>query len=202
MMAADNNPSAGTPHTTTIPNIALWIQLQSLLLTASNSSMRLILRDFPFVPREHLRHLLRQHNDLLLPTYLALETIIYKWGDIEWKPWPMDFDHEDIPPLSAGHLLESGAMIARFQTHAQTKIRSLLQELQASRTIRLSRDRKRSMDKEKEEEEKRIHREAEENGEVSECQCCFDEHLTHRMVHCNGEHEHVSLPKASAAISS
>lgn len=155
-------------------------------------STKLILRDFPFVPVENIRNLLGRHNHLLLPTYLALERIIFTWNDTEQKPWRMRFEQKNIPRISSRHRQELAAIIDRFKQNTHAKLREFFEELQAARAIRASRDRKRSMEREMEEEEKRIDREAEERGEVSECQCCFIDYPDHRMVHCNGEEEHVS----------
>lgn len=104
----------------------------------------------------------------------------------------MNFEPEDVKPISFQHTQELAAGIARCTKDRHAEIKESLEELQASRVIRASRDRRRQMDKKNEEEEKRRDREAEERGEVSECQCCFLEYPIFRMVHCNGEHRHVS----------
>lgn len=153
--------------------------------------------EFPVISYEHSFELLSGNNLLLLPTYLAIESILHTWEKKKKKKQPCgmtinpgqcpSYDPEETPCLPAG---------CEHETYENDPlVFELLKELKVCRVIRASRDAKRAkVEAMNNTDEPSCIRFSLENGEVAFCHQCFGEFAANNMIHCEGEGHHVSDP--------
>lgn len=68
--------------------------------------------------------------------------------------------------------------------------KEVLEELTAARRIRRKAEEKREVERQAELAEEENTRQAERDGTMGECNCCYGDYPLNRMVHCNGDFEH------------
>jgi len=144
----------------------------------------MIAGDFPFVPMKVIQHVLSENNSLLFPTYLALDEIIEQAGEripFNWaykkRPSPMPSKY------SEANIDESIRSADRSLERERGEV-ELMEELKAARIARRhARMEQQNFD------------EARSRGEIKECECCFGDFAENRLVHCNGDDIHVSIPQ-------
>lgn len=143
-------------------------------------SIKLISIDFPLVPVETVQTLLQLHSNLLLPTYLSLEKVLYIRDASTPESAKTTLSIEFIPGVDLGFVeaINNAERQCIGATNCQDAKESVA-ELDAARIIRASRDNTR---------EKMLA-----DNRKAECMCCFDEQPFRRMVRCNGEPSHVSF---------
>lgn len=148
---------------------------QSLYRKATKT---LLMAEFPFIYAQDLHKVLKEKNDYLFQTYIALD-IAYADGEAS-SPYeskkvptkPLDIELEFL--RNGWHPAHKDA-IAEF--HAAQKI------CEDKAAIRADKNRQ------EQEELDNINR-AKAEGTMSECGCCFEEFPLNRMVHCNGDELH------------
>jgi hypothetical protein len=151
-------------------------------------------RHFKFLPLNIISQTMAQRDNLLLPTYLDLEEKLRLWDTYMEKPWPGLGQHvviqsdEFLTALSGDtSFIKPTAQDARGVFDG-----AVFTELLSAIRIRNSRIRAVEEEKSKKAEQERLDKEALANGVVGECGCCFLHYPLSRMVHCDGENEHVS----------
>lgn len=138
---------------------------------------------------------MKENNNLLLPSYLAMEKILRNWASYPTKPWRT---------VSEEVALVNTQLLTNLASDTTTMKRTvgdindpgsaaLYKELLCAGRIRGSRIKK-ALQKDADKPVEDIHDDqTQHEWLISECQCCFTETPYHRMVFCDGKDEHVRI---------
>ncbi|KAK0702032.1 hypothetical protein B0T26DRAFT_744932 [Lasiosphaeria miniovina] len=139
---------------------------------------KLLTVEFPFIYVHDLQKVLKEKNEYLFQTYMALDTA-YADGEANspFAPKKVPTKPLDIEVEFLGMERHPAYKDALAEFHAAQKI------CQDKAAIRADKSRQ------EQEELDNINR-AKAGGTMSECGCCFDEFPLNRMVHCNGDEIH------------
>ncbi|ODQ55001.1 hypothetical protein SAICODRAFT_89121 [Saitoella complicata NRRL Y-17804] len=131
--------------------------------------------DFPVIPDAYIRHVMKQNNDLYLPTYLALKKVDTSAENGNLLPYkPMNIARRRNAAF--GMILASDAC---------APIREEIEYWQAKQTERMSKE---VCEKERERAERENEEFHELIGGMVECGCCFAEVPINRVSQCEDGH--------------
>lgn len=146
-------------------------------------------QDFPRATIKSITKLLAEHNNCLMQTYLALDEITRDWKSGKTKAH-FEFKKTRTPPNPELEPANLDGTIRDSTTPDRTRA---LEELRAARQVCEAEQSRRNTARAKVLEEENNFKQAQEEGTIAECGCCFDEQPLNRMVHCdNPDAEHVS----------
>lgn len=134
---------------------------------------------------------MRKNNMILFSAYIEIEETLYNWEKHQEKPWS---------PLSPVHLLYKAHSWDFLRQEFENMIKScsdplrkaIFEEFATSRRVRLAIDKQRKDNMDKVEKERKLDEEAEAQGDMFVCQCCFTKCLNRTMISCDNEEAHVS----------
>lgn len=152
---------------------------------------KLLSQEFARVRVEDVKNLLTEKNGCLLPTYLALEDVTRRWAE-GGDPGPLQLKMKKTSTAPEARYLPANIDAAIHQEANPTR-KEVLEELKSARQLRQVLAAERGEEEQKLREEADNLASAQRDGTIAECGCCFGESALNRMVHCNGEGEHVSL---------
>ncbi|KAI8307029.1 hypothetical protein K4K61_003938 [Colletotrichum sp. SAR11_59] len=161
-------------------------------------SKKVLSQDFPRATIKSITKLLAEHNNCLMQTYLALDEITRDWKSGKTKA-RFEFKKTRTPPNPELEPANLDGTIRDSTTPDRTRA---LEELRAARQVCEVEQSRRNSARAKVQEEENNFKQAQEEGTIAECGCCFDERPLNRMVHCdNPDAEHnlkqLYKPKAS-----
>ncbi|KAK0636666.1 hypothetical protein B0T17DRAFT_86791 [Bombardia bombarda] len=143
--------------------------------TYVKTSKYLLMLAFPLVYATDVDHLLSENKLMVYPSYLALDKEF-----ASGNPNPR-FKTKQVPTkFSDADSIEPGSSSFFGQRDAWRDFQAALDLCKADAA-------QRSESKLREEEEARNLQEAKLEGNVAECQCCCDEFILNKMVHCNAD---------------
>lgn len=138
--------------------------------------------EFPRIPLTFIDAALRLSNYHLFPAYTFLEEAQRTWN-------PANPSYNEIKSarkvVTKYNPVEVDALLANKSTSPDKML--ALRELVAARRMRLKADEKRRAERQAELDEEENTRQAERDGTMTECGCCFSDYPLNRMVHCNSE---------------
>ncbi|KND89942.1 E3 ubiquitin-protein ligase [Tolypocladium ophioglossoides CBS 100239] len=141
----------------------------------------LISADYPQVPAIAILAAMTNNRDHLFPAYVAVYEMLLERDD--GHPW------KSQQQLPAGRYAPEN-IEQRILASADSAERETLMELRAARRKVAFMERKHRAKLELERAEKANFDECQAKGLVKECECCFMDYATNRLVHCNGETAH------------
>lgn len=154
----------------------------SLYITTART---LLQQAYPFVPHKHVTSHLLEHRNCLLPALLDLDSHIVDKG-----PMGLAFVFKKTKTkLNPVYSLESLPGTIRIEESAIKK--EALEEYLAALKVRQLRKAKREEEKQQEIKEAANVRQAQRDGTIKECECCYGDFPMNRMVHCNASSLHV-----------
>ncbi|KAJ0287899.1 hypothetical protein Brms1b_004032 [Colletotrichum noveboracense] len=163
-------------------------------------SKKVLSQDFPRATIKSITKLLAEHNNCLMQTYLALDEITRDWKSGKTKA-RFEFKKTRTPPNPELEPANLDGTIRDSTTPDRTRA---LEELRAARQVCEAEQSRRNSARAKVLEEENNFKQAQEEGTIAECGCCFDERPLNRMVHCDNpdaEHRAVFLDdKLQAAL--
>ncbi|KAL3296707.1 ring finger protein [Colletotrichum asianum] len=150
-------------------------------------SKKVLSQDFPRATIKSITKLLAEHNNCLMQTYLALDEITRDWKSGKTKA-RFEFKKTRTPPNPELEPANLDGTIRDSTTPDRTRA---LEELRAARQVCEVEQSRRNSARAKVQEEENNFKQAQEEGTIAECGCCFDERPLNRMVHCdNPDAEH------------
>ncbi|KAI8280486.1 hypothetical protein K4K60_004910 [Colletotrichum sp. SAR11_57] len=153
-------------------------------------SKKVLSQDFPRATIKSITKLLAEHNNCLMQTYLALDEITRDWKSGKTKA-RFDFKKTRTPPNPELEPANLDGTIRDSTTPDRTRA---LEELRAARQVCEAEQSRRNSARAKVLEEENNFKQAQEEGTIAECGCCFDERPLNRMVHCdNPDAEHRAI---------
>lgn len=158
--------------------------------TDHESREQLLRQEFAHAGSPDVASVLAANGKLLLPAYIALHDRFPLWdGNGKLVKTGSGGDktltRADLayPPRLLDEMIHAANATSEHQA---------LQELRAARWVVRARAVNRGDAERKKRAEQANFARAQAEGTVMECQCCFDDFAMNRMVHCNGDEEHVS----------
>lgn len=135
---------------------------------------------------------MRENDNLLLASYLALELVLRNWASYSIKPWPTltSTEAETSTRLLSEFARSTDSLKASIGDLADSNP-ILFTELVAATQVRDERIKVAVQQEERVDAEKRRDAEALAEGFIGECGCCYDDFPIHRMIHCDAQSEHV-----------
>ncbi|KAI8151352.1 E3 ubiquitin-protein ligase RNF216 [Colletotrichum sp. SAR 10_70] len=153
-------------------------------------SKKVLSQDFPRATIKSITKLLAEHNNCLMQTYLALDEITRDWKSGKTKA-RFEFKKTRTPPNPELEPANLDGTIRDSTTPDRTRA---LEELRAARQVCEAEQSRRNSARAKVLEEENNFKQAQEEGTIAECGCCFDEQPLNRMVHCdNPDAEHRAM---------
>ncbi|KAI8285241.1 E3 ubiquitin-protein ligase RNF216 [Colletotrichum sp. SAR 10_98] len=153
-------------------------------------SKKVLSQDFPRATIKGITKLLAEHNNCLMQTYLALDEITRDWKSGKTKA-RFEFKKTRTPPNPELEPANLDGTIRDSTTPDRTRA---LEELRAARQVCEAEQSRRNSARAKVLEEENNFKQAQEEGTIAECGCCFDEQPLNRMVHCdNPDAEHRAM---------
>jgi len=149
-------------------------------------SRQLLSQAFPKMYAKDLDTVLQQNNNCLFPAFMALNKIMQEWDNDNPSFTLKKTSTRGVPEYQHDKLEEA------ITEAKQDWTRETLEEYHAA--IQVSRAQQSKIEAEKQQaiEEEQNLKQAQEDGNVQDCECCFTEHAINRMVHCDGDTLHVS----------
>ncbi|KAL1868220.1 hypothetical protein VTK73DRAFT_3813 [Phialemonium thermophilum] len=137
---------------------------------------------FPHIYAKDMRAALKVNDNRLLPTYLSLRNM------------KVGFEEGDLRPkvkIQIPEVLWTADKVKRaIKNSIHESHKSALEEFQAAERIATALEAQRLAEQQKEMQERANLNAAQLNGTAAECQCCYDEFATNRMVYCDGKIAH------------
>ncbi|KAI8685601.1 hypothetical protein NCS55_00233000 [Fusarium keratoplasticum] len=156
-------------------------------------TQKILAGDFPYVPMKSLVEIMSNHKNHLYPSYIATLEIaannMFHGAPLPWTPKkypsPIDKRYED---KSIFVTLRSTQDPTEGYLVAELALSRLVKRQQSLRLSTLSISRRDALSLQQ----------AIASGRVSECEGCFAEYPTNRLIHCDGERPHLFCPKCCA----
>ncbi|KAH6895708.1 hypothetical protein B0T10DRAFT_557892 [Thelonectria olida] len=150
---------------------------------------KLLANEFPNVRIQTVRDVIKENGDNLAPAYMQL----WKLGQMDDKDSSREWKKKKrTSPLYAQYFPSN--IMDTIKNCPLPWMKTLLEELCAARLLAKSWDGEMAAAKEaeaaKKAEEKNT-KEAIARGDVADCECCYAETPTNRLVHCNGDKPHL-----------
>ncbi|CAI0645626.1 unnamed protein product, partial [Colletotrichum noveboracense] len=146
-----------------------------------STSKKVLCQDFSQATTKSVAKLLKEHNNCLMQTYLDLDEIYRNWEGGKAKVG-FNFKKTRTPPDLE---LEPANLDSTLNSLRLSDMKRALEELRAARQVCAAQLVKRNSVMAKILNEENNFRQAQEEGTIAECGCCFDERPLNRMVHCN-----------------
>ncbi|KAJ0348668.1 hypothetical protein COL154_013721 [Colletotrichum chrysophilum] len=146
-------------------------------------SKKVLCQDFPRATTKSVAKLLKEHNNCLMQTYLDLDEICRNWEGSKAKVG-FNFKKTRTPPDLE---LEPVNLDSTLNSLPLSDMKKALEELRAARKVCAAELAKRNSVMAEILDEENNFRQAQEEGTIAECGCCFDERPLNRMVHCNNQ---------------
>lgn len=139
---------------------------------------------------DDLRRVLEENGKLLYPTFLAMDKTVKEWDNNNPAFRTKKVTRQPYVPIDEANLQ------ARIQACQSQTEREVLEEFAA---VRATQSKVANEARAKQEEERRElenFEQAQAEGNVTECGCCFVDYAMNRMIHCDGNTLHVSSSTA------
>ncbi|CAI0652538.1 unnamed protein product [Colletotrichum noveboracense] len=152
-----------------------------------STSKKVLCQDFPRAATKSVVKLLKENDNSLMQTYLALDEIYRNWEAGKTKVGFKFKKTRTLPDLE----LEPANLDSTLNSLPLSDMKRALEELRAARQVCEAIQSKRKSAEAKVLDEENNFKQAQEAGTIAECGCCFNERPLNRMVHCdNPDAEH------------
>ncbi|RDW80872.1 hypothetical protein BP5796_05570 [Coleophoma crateriformis] len=146
--------------------------------------------DFVSTPMTYIEAVLKQDNYRLFPAYIVLELAERTWDSRN----PTYLKLKKNRKVRNAYLDKSNPQLldAHLENdHLEIQTREILLEFQAARKLRRKQDQAREAERQLVAAEEQNLLEAQREGLMSECGCCFCDHPINRMVYCDKDEGHM-----------
>ncbi|EFX06015.1 ring finger protein [Grosmannia clavigera kw1407] len=143
-------------------------------------SKTLIQQMFVFVPQKDIATILGTHGNCLFPAILELEATMAETSP-EALPFKLKKTKTKKLPEYSPESLDGTILVTRSAPK-----KDALEEYRAAVAICQQREEKRKQRKQLDLEEERNFQNAQTEGTIKDCECCYGEFALNRMIHCDG----------------